>query len=295
MNTNHPLLGILLMLAAMVFLPIKDGFGKILGATYSPLEIIWAQFFLVYVLLAPYIVWRYGARMLWPMPLGQQTVRGIFAVSGIGLFYWAVLLIPLASTTAVYFVAPLIVTALSPFFLGEKVGLRRWVAVIVGFSGVLLIVKPDVSGFNAGYIIALVGGVSIGGFYIWNRKLAGRAPPVVMLAHSVVIGAVLLTFVLPWFWTAPKQEDGLDIFWFIFFSLLGQVLLMAAFKYGEASVIAPFQYAAIVSATIFGFFVFAEFPDVWTWVGVAIVTASGIYIAVREGRVKADLESETSV
>lgn len=293
MNSSRPLRGIFLMILSMVFLPTKDGFAKILGAYYSPLEIIWAQFWLMFLVLAPFIIWRYGLGVLWPRPFGLQVLRGVSAAVGIGLFYAAVLYIPLANITAIYFLAPLVVTAFSPFVLQEKVGVRRWSAVIVGFLGVSIILRPDIDGFNTGYGIALVGGVAIGIFYLLNRKLAGVAPPSVALAHSVVIGAVLLSFAVPAVWVEPRPTDIMNIGYFVFFSILGQGLLMAAFVYGAASLIAPFQYFGIVSATLFGYFVFGDLPDGWTWVGIAIICGSGIYIAVREGRVKT-VEAETA-
>jgi len=275
------------MILSMVFLPTKDGFAKILGVYYSPLEVIWAQFWLMYLVLAPFIIWRFGLGMLWPRPFGVQVIRGVSAAVGIGLFYWAVLYIPLANTTAIYFLAPLVVTALSPFVLQEKVGIRRWTAVVVGFLGVFFILRPDIDGFNVGYGISLVGGFSIGIFYLLNRKLAGDSPPVVALAHCVVIGAVLLSFAVPAVWVEPRVTDAMNIVYFVLFAILGQGLLMAAFAYAPAATIAPFQYFGIVSATAFGYIVFGEMPDAWTWVGIAVICGSGIYIAVREGRGKA--------
>ena len=287
MNSQRPLKGIFLMVISMVFLPTKDGFAKILGAYYSPLEIVWAQFWLMYLVLVPFIIWRYGVRVLWPQPFGLQVARGISATIGIGFFYWAVLYIPLANTTAVYFLAPLIVTALSPFVLQEKVGVRRWSAVIIGFLGVSLILRPDVDGFNIGYGISLVGAICIGIFYVLNRKLAGVTPPIVALAHSVIIGAIVLACFVPAVWIAPRASDIPNLIYFVFFAIVGQGLLMAAFAHAAASLIAPFQYFGIVSATLFGYLVFSNLPDAWTWVGIAIVCGSGIYIAIREGRVKA--------
>lgn len=286
MIVHNSLRGIALMIVAMVFLPIKDGMAKILGGTYSPLEIIWAQFCLVYLLLAPVIILRYGPRMLWPRPLGLQVLRGIFAVTGIGFFYWAVLYIPLASTTAIFFLAPLVVAALAPFVLNEPVDWRRWTAVIVGFLGVFLILRPDLDAFNKGFLIAVAGGFVIGLFYICNRKLAAGTPAIVTLAHSVIIGAVLLSIAVPAVWVAPKVADIPLITAFVLCALVGQGLLMASFEYAPASVVAPFQYSAIVSATLFGLFMLGEFPDIWTLLGIVIVISSGIYIAVREVRVK---------
>lgn len=286
MVVQSSLRGIALMVVAMIFLPIKDGMAKILGGTYSPLEIIWAQFSLVYLILAPVIILRYGPKMLWPRPLGLQVLRGIFAVTGIGFFYWAVQYIPLASTTSIFFLAPLVVTALSPFVLKEAVGWRRWTAVVTGFMGVFLILRPDLEVFNSGYFIAVAGGFSIGLFYITNRKLAAGTPTMVTLAHSVIIGAVLLSFAVPAVWVAPRAEDFPMITGFVLCALVGQGLLMTAFEYAPASVVAPFQYGAIITATLFGLIMLGEFPDNWTFIGIAIVISSGIYIAVREGRVK---------
>ena len=286
MSVHRPLRGIALMVCAMVFLPVKDGLSKILGGVYPPLEIIWAQFSLMFLVLAPVIIWRYGPAVLWPRPLGLQVLRGLFAVTGIGLFYTAVRYIPLASTTAIFFLAPLVVTALSPFVLNEKVDWPRWTAVIVGFLGVFLILRPDLSGFNKGYLIALAGGFTIGLFYISNRKLAAGTPALVTLAHSVMTGAVLLSFAVPAVWVAPRAVDVPMITGFVLCALVGQGLLLASFEHAPASVVAPFQYGAIISATSFGFFVLGEFPDHWTWLGITIVVSSGVYIAVREGQVK---------
>jgi drug/metabolite transporter (DMT)-like permease len=283
---HSSLRGILLIVSAMVFLPVKDGMAKILGGTYPPLEIIWAQFCLVYLVLAPIIILRYGVGMLWPRPLGLQVLRGIFAVSGIGFFYWAVLYIPLASTTSIYFLAPLVVTALSPFVLKEQVDVHRWATVIIGFLGVFIILRPDPSGFNRGALIAFTGGLSIGLFYICNRKLAAGTPAIVTLAHSVIIGAILSSFIVPVVWVAPMVADIPLLIAFIACALVGQGLLMASFECAPASILAPFQYSGIISSTSFGFMMLGEFPDVWTLLGIAIVISSGIYMAVREGQAK---------
>ena len=286
MIVYNALHGILFMVSAMVFLPTKDGMAKILGGTYPPLEIIWAQFCIVYLMIAPVIVQRYGIRMLWPRPLGLQCLRGMFTVTGIGFFYWAVQTTPLANTTAIYFLAPLVVTALSPFLLKETVDLRRWIAVFIGLIAVFLILRPDPHAFNQGSVIAFIGGICIGLFYISNRRLATGAPAIVMLSHSIIIGAVLTSFAVPFVWVPPKMADVPLIAGFILCSLTGQGLLMASFKNAPASIVAPFQYSAIITATLFGFLVLGELPDRLTFLGIAVVIGSGLYIAFREGKVK---------
>ena len=286
MIVHNALRGILFMVGAYVFLPTKDGMSKILGGTYPPLEIIWAQFCIVYLVIAPLIVLRYGASMLWPRPFGLQCLRGIFTVTGIGFFYWAVQTTPLANTTAIYFLGPLVVTALSPFVLKESVDLRRWIAVVIGFMGVILILRPDPHAFNRGSVIAFFGAIVIGLFYISNRRLASADPAIVMLSHSIIIGAVLTSFAVPFVWVPPNTADFPLIAGFILCAMTGQGLLMASFKHAPASIVAPFQYSGIIAATLFGFLVLGEFPDRLTFMGIAIVVGSGVSIAVREAKVK---------
>ncbi|MBE0559121.1 MAG: DMT family transporter [Proteobacteria bacterium] len=135
-------------------------------------------------------------------------------------------------------------------------------------------------------MIALIGGISIGLFYISNRKLADGTPAVVMLAHSVLIGAVRTSFAVPFVWVPPRAADLPPVAGFVVCALVGQGLLMASFTHVPASIVAPFQYRAIISATLFGFIVLGEFPDWLTIAGIVVVVASGVYIALREGRVK---------
>lgn len=287
MLLHNALKGIAFMVAAMTCMPIKDGMVKILGGGgYPPLQILWAQFTVVYLILAPLVVWRYGVAKLRPRPLGGQLLRGIFTILGIGLFYWAVQYIPLATTTAIYFLAPLVVTALSPVILKESVDLSRWVAVVAGFLGVFLILRPELLAVNQGYLIALVGGFAIAGFYMYNRKLATGDPIIVMVAHSVLMGVILLSCAVPFVWVPLRLAD-LPLFTaFIALALTGQLLQMTAFKNAPASVVTPFQYTAILSATAFGFVYLGEFPDALTWLGIAVVVSSGVYNALREGWVK---------
>ena len=281
-----PLLGILLMVLATIFLPIKDALAKLLGGSYSPLWLLWAQYLFMYIVLAPVIVRQHGLGVLRPQRLGLQALRGLFIVVAVGSFYWSLVFIPLADATAMSFVGPIVTTALSPVILREKVGLRRWLAVLFGFFGVMLVLRPDLGGERLGYVIALGSGLFAGLFYIMNRKLADTTPALVAAAFSAVIGLVLLTLLLPLIWSVPRMTDFWPLAGFLVFSLIGQTLIVISFNHGPASIVAPFVYGNIVIATILGFVMFGDFPATLTWVGIAIVIASGIYIAVREGRIR---------
>ena len=284
MQFHRPLLGIALILLAQVCFPIKDSFAKLVGGVYPPALIIWVQFVVLSLVFAPAVVWQHGWRTLVPSHWGWQILRGLAVVTGIGLFYWSLTFIPLADATAMAFVSPLLVTAMSPFVLGETVGWRRWIAVVLGFCGALIILRPELGGARTGYFIALGTGVMLSIFYVGNRKLAATAPPVAQVMFSGAVGAIALIPAVPFIWVPPRPGDAAVIFGFLALATLGQAVMVMSFKYAPASVIAPFQYFAIVTSATMGYLLFGDFPGPWTMAGIAVIVACGIYIAVREGR-----------
>ncbi len=279
-----PVTGIVFLIVALSLNSIKDGLAKMLDGYYPPAYLLCVQLIVASFILVPLIVHKYGRGVLAPRPYPQQIFRAIFFIGGVGLFYWSLNFIPLADATSMVFVAPLVVTAVSPFFLGEKLGAHRITAVIVGFAGVIVMTRPDLEGDRAGYFIALAAGGTLGFFYMMNRKLAALQPQLVAVTHASLIGAILLLPTASFLWVPFRPEDGLIIAGFLIFALAGQVLLISAFSYTPASVLAPFQYTQLVAATLFGVIVFDAFPDGMTWLGIALVVAAGLYVAYREAR-----------
>jgi drug/metabolite transporter (DMT)-like permease len=286
MAISRPLIGAALMTTALMLNGVKDGFAKLLSGSYEPLMLLWMQVLFACLVLLPVIVSRYGLSILLPRPLGLQIARAAVLIIGVGCFYWAVRFISLADATAMIFLAPLVVTALSPLVLGEALGARRTIAVIIGFLGILLILRPAFDGDPKGYIIGLAAGFSIGLFYIANRKLAPLTPQIVAAAYPPLIGAILIAPLAPFFWTTPVIADGGLIAAFLVLATLGQVMMISAFAYAPANIIAPFQYSQIIGAIAFSVIVFGDFPGPWTWSGIALIAGAGIYIAVRETRIK---------
>jgi len=287
MPSHKPLLGIALILLSQVCFPIKDSFAKLVGGVYPPALIIWIQFVVLSLVFAPVVVSQHGWRTLVPTHWGWQIIRGLAVVTAVGLFYWSLTFIPLADATAMAFVSPLLVTAMSPFVLGESVGWRRWVAVVLGFCGALIILRPDLGGARVGYFIALGTGVGLSIFYVGNRKLAATAPPAAQVMFSGAVGAIALIPAIPFIWVPPRPGDALVILGFLALATLGQAVMVMSFKYAPAPVIAPFQYFAIVTSTAMGYLMFGDFPDTWTLTGIAVIVSCGIYIAIREGRLSA--------
>lgn len=286
MHRQIPIFGILLMCAGVSFFGLKDGFGKMLVRDFDPVQIAWFQFLFSWIFIAPIVVYRNGFGSLWPRPFLLPVLRGLCSCTVGVLVMVALQYIPLADTHAIVFVAPIIVTALSPWLLKEAVGVKRWSAVIVGFIGVLIILRPDFSGERFGYLVALSAGLVLAFYFIVNRKAANLMPPEVSVLHAVAVGAVLLAVPSFYGWTQPKVAHFDLIGAMALFTVLGHLFIIQAFKHGQASLISPFQYSVIIVVTIFGYVVFGDIPEPLTWLGIAIVIASGVYIAIREGRLK---------
>lgn len=277
--------GIAIMVAAMALFAVKDSFAKIIVIDITPMQLIWLQFaFTFAVLLA--VTWpAHGWRAFRLTPLPWQLMRGLASVTGVGSLYWALSYIPLADACAMILTAPLVVTALSPLMLGERIGPRRIIAVVIGFVGVLLILRPGFRGELEGYLIAAMVGVLYGLNYIGNRKLGPMHPPLINYAHTVLPGTVVLAPAMLFIWADIPADKGLSLAGFLAFALISTGLMVTAFRFAPAAVIAPYQYTTIIFAAIAGYIVFGDFPDLWTWAGILLIVASGIYIALREGRV----------
>jgi drug/metabolite transporter (DMT)-like permease len=282
MSAKKASVGIALMVAAVFLYSLKDSFVKMTGGYYPAAQIIWMQYVATGTVFLIISYAREGRAVFRPkMPL-LQILRGAFAASGMGLFYWAITLIPLAEATAMQFVAPLVVTALSPVLLGERIGIRRWGSVFVGFLGVLIVLRPEFGGARLGYFVGICSGISIGLFFVINRRLADASAPLAALAYSACFGAILLSPFVPFRWVPSRPDDLVLIFGFLSIVMFAQALMYTAFHLGEASLIAAFHYAQIIGATFFGYLFFAEFPDAITLVGIAVIIASNIYIVIRE-------------
>ncbi len=286
MHRINPVLGISLMSAAMAINSSKDGIAKLLAGSYSPLTLLFIQFVATSIILAPIVAKQSGIHHLVPNSLFPQILRSTFVALGVGLFYWAVNFINIADATAMVFIAPLIVTALSPSILSEPIGFKRTCAVIIGFIGVLIILRPSFDGERTGYFIALGAGIFIAAYYITNRKLANEASVLASTFYTSSLGTIMLVPLLWYFWTMPLINDIWILLGFAVLATLGQIFMIGAFSLAAANIIAPFVYTQIIWATIIGYLLFDAFPDEWSWFGILIVVAAGIYIAIREIKIK---------
>lgn len=278
-------LGALLTMLAMLCFAAMDSISKFLVADYPVGQMMWIRSFFVF-LFASVVVRRQGvwASLRTRQP-GLQLVRCLVAVIESAIFVLAFRYLPLADTHAVAATSPLIVIAMGVAFLGEKAGPARWLAVLAGFAGVLLIVRPGLRELDWPVLLPLVGAVLWAGYQVLTRLAARRDSPDTSLMWSAVVALAATTLVGPIGWQWPSASAwGL----MLAISLLGAVAsyaLIKALDYAEAGAVQPYSYSLLVWATVFGFVVFGDWPDGWTMVGASIVVLSGLFTWHHDRRV----------
>ena len=276
-----------LLVAAMGFLmlPVGDSFGKILGeGGMAPIQVAWGRWTAQTIILTPIILLLYRREALRPKRMPLLIVRALLIGGATICYFTAIREIPLADAAGVLFVAPLLVTAMSALFLKEPVGVRRWSAVLLGFSGMMLIVKPGTGAMQWGALWALGAAGLFALFMVLSRHMAGVNRPLVTLWWAGVVGTVLMGGLVIPVWTMPTPVEAAMLLAMGVVMALGHLLILWAADRAEASAMAPMPYLEMVMATILGYLVFGDFPDAWTWTGCGIVIAAGLFVALREGR-----------
>ena len=273
---------IILNLSAWVMLPIMDGFAKYLSSTIPILQITWSRYFFTVIFVLPIMLIFFRKNFKWTEQPKLQLIRGLLLFFANILFFYSISVISLAKALTLAFIAPLIVTILSPILLGEKVGLRRWAAVITGFIGSLIVLRPGFVEINAASVAALGTGFLYGIYLIVTRKLHNSDHPLLTLLLTGVVGAIIGSALMPTVWVKPTITEWYMMFAIGFFASVGHLLLILSLRYADASKLAPFGYFEIITNIIIGYFFFNHFPDNWTFLGLFVIILSGIYIFKRE-------------
>ncbi len=279
--------GILLMCAGVSLFPFMNAAVKLLGARYPANEIVWARFTGHLIVMLAVFLPQYGWRLFATRRPAVQISRGLLMLIGNALFVVAITHVPLATASAIGFTAPLIVTALAVPLLREHVGIRRWSAVLIGFAGALVIIRPG-SGFDDPMLLLLLLGSATHALYLIATRWVGHYDdPATSIVYSALMGSLIMSVVLPFSFVWPR--DAFDFAMLCSLGLIGAAghyLVIRAFRHGPAAVIAPLSYVELIGTATLGYLIFDNFPDLWTWVGAAIIIASGVYIALRERRLR---------
>ena len=285
--TDAPFRGVLMMCVAVLCFATMNGFVKELRIQELPLvEIIWGRYFF-HTLLVLAIFPRKIPTLLSGSDKKLQVIRSILVLLATACMFTAVGLMPLADAVAITFIAPLLITALSVPLLKERVGLRRWIAVFVGFVGMIVIVRPGGGLFQLAALLPISVTIFYALYQIITRVISHRTDPINSLFYTAIVGGVLMSLIVPFFWQTPTLEQWGLLIVAGFLGGLGHWAIIMAYQRAEAPLVAPFAYSELIWAILLGLTLFGDFPDLWTLVGAGIIALSGIYILQREHAAKA--------
>jgi drug/metabolite transporter (DMT)-like permease len=275
------LAGIGLMSLGVFLFCVNDALGKWLVATYPVGEFLAVRSAATLLLLTPFI-WNAGRAVFTGAPRpGLQILRLVLGTTEVALFFWALVYLPLADAIAFYLAGPIYVTALSALLLGEKVGWRRWLAVLAGFLGVLIALRPSAATLTWPALIALTGSVAFALLMIVTRLL--RDTHDIVLITSQMSGTFALgAITTPFAWVTPSLFDLTFLIAIGVISIGAQFSINRSLKLAPASVVVPYQYSMLVWAILFGYAAFGDVPDRFMLTGSAIIVAAGLYIFHRE-------------
>ncbi|OJF95474.1 DMT family transporter [Pararhizobium antarcticum] len=286
--------GLAIMLVAMVILPCMDAIAKYMALYQgmSPGQVTFYRFFFQLVSTLPLLLSMGGLRALRPKRLWLNLLRGVLLAAAALLFFISVKYMPLADVFAIYFVEPFILTCLSALVLGEKVGWRRWLAIVIGFGGAMIVIQPSFELFGLKSLMPIFCAFFFACYLLMNRAVGNADTPLVMQTTAGVGGSLFMIVAIlvgDGFGVADFEPSlpGSGLGWLLVILLgtisgYGHLLVVKAFQAAPVSILAPFHYFEIISATALGFVIFGDFPTPSKWLGIAIIVSSGLFIIWRE-------------
>jgi len=270
------------MAAGMFLFSAVDTQAKFLTDTLHPIQIVWSRQLGLLIGVFILLVLR-GVAVLRTQYPGLQIVRGFLAASSATLFIVAVKFVPLADAVAVSFVAPFIVTVLGAMVLREPVGVRRWIAVTIGFLGAMIVIRPGLGVIHPAVMLVLLAATLFALRQILSRVLSSSDRTATTVAYTALVGSLVLTVPLPFVWRWPNTSvEAVLLVSIAIMAALAELLVIKALEVAQAVVVAPVHYTLLIWSTMYGYLVFAQLPDLWTWVGALIIVATGFYTLQRE-------------
>ena len=279
---NENLAGILCFAFAMFLFSAVDTTAKLLTESFHPIQVAWSR--QIGLLLGILILLTVkGPVILKTVHPWLQISRGLLAGTSALLFIFAISIVPIADAVAVSFVAPFFVTILGAFILREHVGVRRWTAITIGFVACLIIIRPGLGVFNPAVILVVIAAIAYACRQILSRILSSSESVVTTVSYTGLAASVLLTLPLPFVWRTPVWgSETLLLLVLAILAALAEIMVIKALELSQAVVLAPVHYTLLIWGTIYGWFIFGQLPDEWTWFGASIIFVTGIYMVRRE-------------
>ncbi|HKX28038.1 MAG TPA: EamA family transporter [Blastocatellia bacterium] len=282
-NSSRLAQGVILMTVAMLSIPLVDGLAKYLSVKYSPLFLGWARYAAASLIVLPIAAAIHGPHLFPAERRASHVSRTVFLVSAMTLYFLSVARIPLATAVSTFLVGPIIAVVLSVAVLKERLTSRKALSLVLGFLGALIILRPG-SSMNPGLLLALGSGVCFAFYLIATRQAARNSDPVKTLAFQCAVGMVLLTPQAVASWSPPAWSDLLFFVGMGLFSATGHLLSIVAFRFAEASTLAPLVYVELIGAALVGYLAFGEIPGAGTIAGAGFILAGGLVQLQRQDR-----------
>ena len=280
---DHILRSILAILFSVACFSVLTAISKTLTQHYPVVQVIWARYVFAFVFMMALFLPRSGLALFRWHNVGSQVVRGLLLFFSSFLYFHGIVYLPLATAASISLTSPLIVTALSARFLGEPVGVRRWIAVCLGFIGAVIVVRPGHANFEWHSLLIVASTLCSAFYQLFSRRYGQAERPDASATMATIVGTVVALPMLPFEWQTPSF--GWD--WVLFVAIgicagVGHYFLTIAYSQAPAATVAPFNYVQLIGAAILGYLVFDNIPDFWTWVGAAVIVCSGLYLGHAE-------------
>ena len=294
MRSNQTVQGLLLMSLAMLIAPGMDAIAKYVSLTIPAAEVGTARFFFQFVYLTPFLLFFKGSGLFWPRLVLLNIIRAVIMSAATVFFFTAIKWMPIADAISIFFVEPLILTVISGVFLHEQIGWRRICAVVAGFTGALLIIQPSYSIFGAISLLPLATAILFASYLALTQVIARAEDPLTMQVFTGLVGCIVLALLMAFGTTMeielltpawPTSFEWLLLACVGLIATTTHLMIIHAFKRAPASTLAPFQYLEIVGATVLGYLVFGNFPDLLKWIGTMIIVTSGLFVLWRERQI----------
>jgi drug/metabolite transporter (DMT)-like permease len=279
-TSNRVVVGILFMCAAGSLFPVMNGLVQVLSPRYSTEQLVWARVTSHFLFILALFGSTFGVGVLRTKQLKWQIGRSMVLLMSTAMFFSGVKHLPLAKASSISFTAPFIVSLLAWPMLGERVSPARLVTVAVGFLGVLVVIRPGSEMFHWASLLILGSAACYALYQIVTRRLAGHDLPETSAIYSAVVGTVVMSLLVPFFWSAPLSwADAGLMFSLGIIGGLGHYCVARAMVYAPANIIAPFAYWQMIGAVIVGYAITGLLPDLSTWIGAGVIIGAGLYIA----------------
>ncbi|HEX2583828.1 MAG TPA: DMT family transporter [Steroidobacteraceae bacterium] len=272
-------------LLSVALLALMATFIKLLGKSVPIGETVFVRGMMAILVLGLIAHHTTGLQVLKTSNWKRHAMRSLAGTGSMFCYFASLSLIPLADYTAITFASPIFITILAMIFLGERIHAFRWTALVVGLSGVAIMIAPQISsqhGNGLGAVLALGGALS-GAVAITTLRSMSRTEPAITITFYFLVTAMICALMTIFFgWVVPTKQQAIWMLLAALSGVLGQLSMTTGYKYAEASTLAPLDYAAMIMAVVIGYFVFSEVPSLWIWVGSALVISAGLVIIWRE-------------